>query len=58
MAARFFEKYKNEIKEIIHLGDILISFGEFSENNHKLIPNGYCEEEWCLELIEKLNKKN
>jgi DNA polymerase II large subunit len=51
------EKYKNEIKEIIHLGDILISFGEFSENNHKLIPNGYCEEEWCLELIEKLNKK-
>ena len=52
------KKYKNEIKEILHLGDILIDFGEFSENNHTLIPNGYCEEEWALELIEKLNQKN
>lgn len=46
---------KDEVDEIIHLGDILISYGEFSENNHPLIPNGYCEEEWGLELIEKLN---
>ena len=49
-------KYKDEVEEIIHLGDILISYGEFSENNHPLIPNGYCEEEWALELVEKLNK--
>ena len=48
-------KYKNDILEILHLGDILISFGEFSENNHGLVPNGYCEEEWTLELIEKIN---
>ena len=48
-------KYKDEVDEILHLGDILISYGEFSENNHPLIPNGYCEEEWALELIEKLN---
>lgn len=46
---------KNEVDEIIHLGDILISYGEFSENNHTLMPNGYCEEEWALELVEKLN---
>ena len=49
-------KYKDEIEEIIHLGDILISYGEFSENNHPLIPNGYCEEEWALELVDKINK--
>lgn len=49
-------KYRNEIEEIIHLGDLLISYGEFSENNHVLIPNGYCEEEWALELKEKLKK--
>lgn len=47
--------YANEIEEILHLGDILISYGEFGENNHPLVPNGYCEEEWALELIEKLN---
>lgn len=46
-----------EIEEIIHLGDLLISYGEFSENNHILIPNGYCEEEWALELEEKINEK-
>ncbi len=45
----------SEIEEILHLGDILIGYGEFSENNHPLIPNGYCEEEWALELIDKVN---
>ena len=50
------KKYSSEIKEILHLGDILIGYGEFSENNHVLVPNGYCEEEWSLELIEKINK--
>ena len=47
---------KNEVDEIIHLGDILIGYGEFSENNHVLLPNGYCEEEWALELVEKINE--
>ncbi len=50
-------KYTDKIEEILHLGDLLISYGEFSENNHPLIPNGYCEEEWALELIEKINNK-
>ena len=50
-------EYKDKIKEILHLGDLLIGFGEFSENNHILIPNGYCEEEWALEMIEKINEK-
>lgn len=50
------KKYTNEIDTILHLGDLLISYGEFSENNHILVPNGYCEEEWALELIEKINK--
>lgn len=51
------QEYSSEIAEILHLGDLLISYGEFSENNHPLIPNGYCEEEWTIELIEKLKKK-
>ena len=51
------KKYTKDITEIIHLGDLLISYGEFSENNHILIPNGYCEEEWALELLEKINSK-
>ncbi len=45
-----------KIKKILFLGDILFGFGEFSENNHKLIPSGYVEEWWALELSKILEK--
>ena len=31
----------SEVKEIIDVGEILIPFGEFLENNHPLVPAGY-----------------
>jgi DNA polymerase II large subunit len=37
------------IERILDVGEILISFGEFLENNHPLVPCGYCEEWWLLE---------
>jgi len=46
-----------DIKEILFLGDILFGFGEFSENNHKLVPSGYVEEWWALELEEALKNE-
>ena len=49
-------KIKNEIEKILHLGDILISFGDFLENNAQLVPSGYVEEFWIEELREKLAK--
>ena len=47
---------KKEIEKILHLGDILISFGDFLENNAQLVPTGYVEEFWIKELGEKLAK--
>jgi len=47
---------KNEIEKILHLGDILISFGDFLENNARLIPSGYVEEFWIEELKQKIQK--
>ena len=41
---------KNQIEKILHLGDILISFGDFLENNAQLVPTGYVEEYWKAEL--------
>ncbi len=41
---------KNNIERILHLGDILISFGDFLENNATLIPSGFVEEFWIEEL--------
>ncbi|MEX2059519.1 MAG: DNA polymerase II large subunit, partial [Nitrosopumilaceae archaeon] len=49
-------KIKNQIEKILHLGDILISFGDFLENNAQLVPTGYVEEIWIEELREKLSK--
>jgi len=47
---------KNKIEKILHLGDILISFGDFLENNAQLIPSGYVEEFWIEELKQKIQK--
>ncbi|MDO8840808.1 DNA-directed DNA polymerase II large subunit [Methanocalculus sp.] len=38
-----------DIEAILDVGEILISFGEFLENNHPLIPPSYCEEWWIQE---------
>ena len=44
------KRYKNEIEEILFLGDILFSYGDFADRSHILIPPGYCEEWWVKEL--------
>jgi DNA polymerase II large subunit len=38
-----------EVDLILDVGEILISYGEFLENNHLLVPPAYCEEWWGLE---------
>lgn len=49
-------KLKSQIEKILHLGDILISYGDFLENNAELVPTGYVEEYWIEELKTKLAK--
>ena len=39
----------NAIDYILDIGEILISFGEFMENNHVLAPPSYSQEWWELE---------
>lgn len=47
---------KTQISKILYLGDILISYGDFLENNAKLLPASYVEEIWIEELSEKIKK--
>ncbi len=49
-------KLKGQIEKILHLGDILISYGDFLENNAELVPTAYVEEYWIEELKTKLVK--
>jgi DNA polymerase II large subunit len=39
----------SQVSSILDVGEILISYGEFMENNHVLAPCAYCEAWWHLE---------
>ena len=44
-----------EIKSIWDSGEILIGYGEFLENNKKLVPSAYNKDWWASDLIESLD---
>lgn len=44
---------KNQITDIIYLGDVLINYGDFFDRNHNLVPAGYCPE-WWIQEIERM----
>ncbi|MDP2750904.1 MAG: DNA polymerase II large subunit [Nanoarchaeota archaeon] len=39
-----------DLKKILFLGDILIAYGDFVDRAHPLVPAGYCQEWWIMEL--------
>ncbi len=45
------KKISDSVSKILFLGDLLIGFGEFRENNHLLVPAGYCPEWWAQEVL-------
>ena len=47
-------KIRSQVEKILYLGDILISYGDFLENNAQLLPANYVEEIWALQLQSKL----
>jgi DNA polymerase II large subunit len=48
------KEFSSNIKEIIFLGDILFSYGDFFNRAHTLAPAGYCEEWWALEVEKSM----
>ncbi|MEM4206965.1 MAG: DNA polymerase II large subunit, partial [Nitrososphaerota archaeon] len=42
------------VKKILFLGDILVGYGEFLENNHPLIKSGYVPEWWIHHLKQSV----
>jgi len=47
---------KDNIEKILFLGDMLITYGDFSKANHMLLPSPFVEEYWDL-IAEKNNLK-
>lgn len=44
------EHVKEDIDEILYMGDALISYGDFLQNSHVILPSGYVEEWWAQEV--------
>lgn len=43
-------KMVREIEQVLFLGDVLIGFGEFLENNHTILPSPHVEEWWIQDV--------
>jgi len=43
-------KLKDKVEKILDVGEILINYGDFLENNHKLLPPSYSLELWLQEV--------
>ncbi|MEM4460612.1 MAG: DNA polymerase II large subunit [Nanopusillaceae archaeon] len=48
---------KKLLDKILFLGDILITYGDFVQGGHPLVPAGYCEEWWVQEFMINATKK-
>ncbi|MFN7991709.1 MAG: DNA polymerase II large subunit [Candidatus Micrarchaeia archaeon] len=44
---------REEVAEILFLGDMLCTYGDFLKSNHPLVPSGYCDEWWAREVEAK-----
>lgn len=50
------ESIKKDVEKILFLGDILVSYGDVSNQGKFLLPSGYVEEWWVQELEEAIEK--
>ncbi len=49
-------RVRPSVQKILDIGEILINYGDFLENNHPLVPSSYCYEWWLQELAAKKTK--
>ncbi|MBI3860142.1 MAG: DNA polymerase II large subunit [Thaumarchaeota archaeon] len=49
------EDIKEELDKIIDLGDVLVSYGDFLENNKNLPPSPYVPEWWAQDLADAIS---
>lgn len=50
---RTLEGVREDLAEIVDLGEILIDYGDFLETNHRLVPGAYAHEWWVKEVEAK-----
>jgi len=51
-------RVRNRIRKITDMGEVLIPFGEFAENNHTLVRGSYTEDWWLWDVQCALYQKD
>ena len=51
------KEYAEYVEKILFLGDVLVAYGEFLQNNHPLIPSAWVEEWWSALIKKKAKEK-
>ncbi|MBU4491210.1 MAG: DNA polymerase II large subunit, partial [Euryarchaeota archaeon] len=51
-------RIRPSVQKILDIGEILINYGDFLENNHPLVPSSYCYEWWREELAAKTSVRD
>jgi DNA polymerase II large subunit len=52
------ERLEDSVEKILFVGDVLVNIGDFLQNNVPLLPAGYDEPQWRLDLNEILKRFN
>ncbi|CAI8162980.1 MAG: Uncharacterised protein [Methanobacteriota archaeon] len=52
-----YRELKPKVKSIWDNGELLLGYGEFMENNKKLVPAGYSQDWWASDLIDALDSE-
>ena len=55
--AKSFHTIRDKVSMVWDNGELVLGYGEFMENNKKLVPAGYCNDWWASDLIEELSSQ-
>ena len=53
--AKSYQAISEKVSMVWDNGELVLGYGEFMENNKKLVPAGYCVDWWASDLIEELS---
>lgn len=53
--AKSYTAISSKVSSVWDNGELVLGYGEFMENNKKLVPAGYTNDWWASDLVEELN---
>jgi DNA polymerase II large subunit len=52
------KRLKDQVEEVLRMGDLLVSVGDFMATNSKLEASGYTEDWWALDILDRISQRH